>query len=72
MPGQISQLYAPLRPAVEAAGHDLDAAVKANSRIQATLIATASPVMTSLIKGGNLKIVAGYYDLGSGKVTVLA
>lgn len=72
VPGQISQLYAPLRPAVDAAGNNLDAAVKANAKIQATLIATASPVMTSLIKEGKLKIVAGYYDLGSGTVTVLA
>jgi carbonic anhydrase len=72
VPGQISQLYAPIRPAVDAAGNDLDAAIRANAKIQATLIATASPVMTSLIKEGKLKIVAGHYDLSSGNVTVLA
>ena len=71
VPGQISQLYAPIRPAVVAAGNNLEAAIKANAKIQANLIATASPVMTDLIKAGKLKVVAGSYDLGSGAVTVL-
>ena len=71
VPGQISQLYAPIRPAINGAGNNLDAAIKANAKIQATLIATASPVMTSLIKEGKLKIVAGHYDLGRGIVEVL-
>ena len=35
VPGQISQLYAPIRPAIEAAGNNLDAAIKANARMQA-------------------------------------
>ena len=71
VPGQISQLYAPIRPAVDAAGNNLDAAIKANARMQANLIATASPVMAGLIKERKLKIAAGYYDLSSGSVTVL-
>ena len=71
VPGQISQLYAPIRPAINAAGNNLDAAIKANAKAQATLIATASPVMTSLIKEGKLKIVAGHYDLSRGVVAVL-
>jgi carbonic anhydrase len=71
VPGQISQLFAPLRPAVEAAGNDLEAAIKANAQIQAKVIATASPLVASLVKEGKLKVAAGYYDLGSGKVTVL-
>ena len=71
VPGQISQLYAPIRPAVEAAGNNLDAAIKANAKIQAKLIATASPVIAGLIKAGKLKIAAGYYDLGRGSVAVL-
>jgi carbonic anhydrase len=72
VPGQISQLYAPIRPAVEAAGSDLDAAIKANAKIQANLLATASPLLAGLIKEGKLKIAAGYYDLASGKVSLLA
>jgi len=72
VPGQISQLYAPIRPAVEAAGGDLDAAIKANAKIQAHLLATASPLLAGMIKEAKLKIVAGYFDLASGKVSLLA
>jgi carbonic anhydrase len=71
VPGQISQLYAPIRPAVEAAGSDLDTVGKANAKIQANLLATASPLLAGLIKDAKLKIVAGFYDLGSGKVSLL-
>jgi carbonic anhydrase len=72
VPGQISQLYAPLRPAVEAAGGVLDAAIRENARIQAHLLATASPLLAALINQGKLKIAAGYYDLASGAVTILS
>src|SRR5215471_14665737 len=71
VPGQISALYAPLRPAIERAGPDLTAAIKANAQIQAGLLRTASPVIAPLVKTGKVKVVAGYYDLASGKVTVL-
>jgi carbonic anhydrase len=72
VPGQISQLYAPLRQAVEMAGGDLEAAIRANAKIQAHLLATASPLLAGMIKDGKLKIAAGYYDLGSGAVSLLA
>lgn len=42
MPGQISALYAPIRPAVDAAGSDHDAAIDANAKIQAALLSKAS------------------------------
>ena len=72
VPGQISQLYAPIRPAVDAAGGVLDAAIRANAKIQAHLLATASPLLAGLIAAGKLKIAAGYYDLASGAVSVLS
>ena len=71
VPGQISALYAPLRPAIERAGPDLTAAIKANAQIQADLLRTASPVIAPLAKVGKIKVVAAYYDLASGKVTML-
>lgn len=71
-PGQISQLYAPIRPAVEAAGNDLEAAVKENAKIQAHILATASPLLAGLIKDGKLKIAGGHFDLSDGKVSLLA
>jgi carbonic anhydrase len=71
VPGQISALYAYIRPAVDQAGPDLEAATKANAKIQAGLLRQSSPVLAGHIKENQLKIVAGYYDLSSGKVTLL-
>jgi carbonic anhydrase len=72
VPGQISALYAPLRPAVEAAGSDLDAAIDANAKIQATLLSKASTVIDGAIKEGKLKVVPARYDIVSGKVSLFA
>ncbi len=71
VPGQISALYPYIRPAVNQAGPDLTAAIKANAKIQAGLLRQSSPVLADHIKENQLKIVAGYYDLSSGTVTVL-
>jgi carbonic anhydrase len=71
VPGQISALYAPLRPAVERSGGDVEAATKLNAQIQADLLATASPVIADLVATGKLKVVAAYYALATGKVTLL-
>jgi len=71
VPGQISALYAPLRPAVERSGGDVEVAAKLNAQIQADLLATASPVIAGLVASGGLKVVAGYYALATGKVTLL-
>src|SRR5437762_6340863 len=69
--GQISALYPYIRPAVDQAGSNLEAAIKANAKIQAGLLRQSSPVLADHIKQNELKIVAGYYDLSSGKVTLL-
>jgi carbonic anhydrase len=70
-PGQISVLYPYLRPAVEQAGSDLEAAIKANAKIQAALLRQSSPVLAEQLRQNQLKIVAAYYDLASGRVTLL-
>lgn len=72
VPGQISALYAPLRIAVERAGPNPEAAIKANAQIQASLLSTASPVLAGLIAQGQLKVVAGYYSLADGSVALLS
>ena len=69
VPGQISALYAPLRAAVEQGGHDPVGTAKLNAKIQAGILSSASPVLAEKIAKGELKIVAGYYALDSGKVT---
>ena len=71
VPGQISSLFPHIQPAIDQAGPDLVAATKANAKIQATLLREASTVIASMVKEGKLKVVAGYYDLGSGAVELL-
>ena len=71
VPGQISALYRHIRPAVDQAGSDLDAAIRANARIHARLLQEASPVIASAVKQKRLKVVAAYYDLATGVVTLL-
>jgi carbonic anhydrase len=72
VPGQISALYPYIRPAIDRAGRDLEAAIRVNAEIQAALLRQSSPVLAEHIGQHRLKIVAGYYDLVSGKVTVLS
>ncbi len=71
VPGQISALFPHIQPAVDQAGTNLEAATKANAKIQATLLSQASTVVSGLVKEGKLKVVAGYYDLGTGAVTLV-
>ena len=71
VPGQIGALYAPIWPAVSEAGPDLDAAIDANARFQATLLSRASPLLAAAIKDGNLKVVAARYDIANGQVSLL-
>src|SRR6185437_14450031 len=71
VPGQISALYPYIRPAVDQAGPNLDAAIKANAKIQAGLLRQASPVIAEAVKANKLKVVAAQYDLASGKVSLL-
>jgi len=71
VPGQISTLYRHIRPAVDQAGSDLDAAVRANARIHGRLLQDSSPVIAGAVKQGKLKVVAAYYDLATGVVTLL-
>ncbi len=71
VPGQISALYPHIQPAVDQAGPNLEAATKANAKIQATLLREASTVVSGLVKENKLKVVAGYYDIGTGSVAVI-
>jgi carbonic anhydrase len=72
VPGQISALYPHIQPAVDQAGSNLEAATKANAKIQAALLRQASTVISDLLKKNELKVVAAYYEIGSGSVTLLS
>jgi carbonic anhydrase len=71
VPGQISSLFPHIRPAVDKAGSNLEAATKANAKIQATLLGQASTVISGMVTAGAVKVAAGYYDLGTGAVSLL-
>jgi carbonic anhydrase len=71
VPGQISALYPRIRPAVDQAGPNLEAATKANAKIHAALLREASPVIADLLKENKIKVVAGYYDVVKGTVTLV-
>jgi len=71
VPGQISALFPHIQPAVDQAGPNLEATTKANAKIQAALLRESSTVISSMVKQGKVKVVAGYYDVGTGAVTIL-
>ncbi|MEG4112320.1 MULTISPECIES: carbonic anhydrase [unclassified Microcoleus] len=75
VPGQIGSLLDAIKPAVESskdqAGDRLENAVKANVILQAKRL-KASPVISKLIAENKLKVVGGYYDLDTGRVTILS
>ena len=71
VPGQISALFPHIQPAVDQAGDGLEAATKANARIQAAILRESSTVISALVKEGKLKVEAAYYDIVSGRVSLL-
>jgi carbonic anhydrase len=71
VPGQISSLFPHIQPAIDLAGPDLEATIKANAKYQATLLRESSTVISGMVKEGKVKVTAGYYDLGTGAVTMV-
>jgi carbonic anhydrase len=72
VPGQISALYPYIRPSVDMAGTDADAVSKVNAKLQADILQQSSPVLADAVKQKRLKVAAGFYDLASGRVEMLA
>jgi len=75
VPGQIGSLLESIKPAVEKSqrrpGDKLENTCKANILLQVEKL-KASPVLSELIKSNKLKIVGGYYDLDTGKVSLIS
>jgi carbonic anhydrase len=69
-PGQISALDPHIQPAVDQAGPNLEAATKANAKIQAALLGESSTVVKGLMTG-KLKVAAAYYDIATGNAMLL-
>ena len=72
VPGQISVLYQHLMPGIRDAHGDVEAAVKANVAFQARLLRESSTVITKAVKEQGVKVAGGVYDLGTGRVTLIA
>lgn len=71
VPGQISALFQHIQPAVDEAGSDLEAATKANAKIQADLLSKSSTVIAEMVKAGKVKVASAYYDVVTGNLTIL-
>jgi carbonic anhydrase len=75
VPGQIASLLDAIKPAAERTkdrtGDRLEETCKVNIMMQAEKL-KSSPVISQLIKENKLKIVGGYYDLDTGKVTLVS
>jgi carbonic anhydrase len=71
VPGQIGLLFPHIQPAVDQAGSDLQAATKANAKLQAGLLRKSSTVISALLKEGKVKVASAYYDIATGATTLL-
>ncbi len=74
-PGHLGALVERIKPAVEKAkkepGDGLDNAVRINAKNVAEELKSSTPVLSSAVAAGKLKIVAARYDLDNGKVELL-
>ena len=70
VPGQISALFPYIEHAVEQAGPDVEATIRANVLIQAARL-RESPLLAAMIEEGKLIVAAAYFDLRTGAVTLL-
>jgi len=70
-PGQISALFPYMESAVEQAGPDVEATIRANALIQSARLQELSPLLGGMIQAGKLKVATGYFDIRSGTVTLL-
>jgi carbonic anhydrase len=74
-PGSIGAIVEALRPAVEATrdqpGDQVENAVRANVRHQASLLTAQSTIVRSAVAAGTLRVVGARYDLDTATVAVL-
>ena len=74
-PGSIAPMVEAIVPAARAvksqSGDFVDNAIKESARRTAAQIASASPLISDLVKKGKVKVVAARYDLDEGRVEFL-
>ena len=74
-PGHIHTIVESIEPAFESVkakdGDKIENTVRANARRVAELLGRVEPIVGEAVKAGHVKVVAGRYDLTSGKVEIL-
>jgi carbonic anhydrase len=55
---------------VEQGAGNINAAIDANARVQADVLRTSSTVIREAASKGTVKVIAGVYDLATGKVVL--
>jgi len=68
VPGQISTLYQHIAPALDRKKMDLDTAVIANVAYQTRKLRKGSTVVAELLKEQKLSLVAGVFELETGRI----
>jgi carbonic anhydrase len=76
LPGELGAMVAPIVPAVvqslKAGGPDVvNNAVRLHARLTARWLHNDCQIVTSAVAKGDLKVVAAYYDIDQGSVTIL-
>jgi len=73
--GHIPSLAEAIRPVLDSiqgqTGDLVDNTARANARMVSEQLKQSTPVLSDLVKEGNLKVVAAFYDLDTGLVEVL-
>lgn len=73
-PGAIATLVGRVEPAVRAlpeAQRTVDECVRANALDQANHLATRGPIIAPAVDEGRVRVIAAYYEIETGAVTVL-
>jgi carbonic anhydrase len=70
LPGSLPGLVQLIKPAVQSAGDQIDAAIRANVAGAVNQLRTSSPVLSDFIARSQLQVVGGVYDLHTGVVNV--
>ncbi len=76
LPGHIASLVTAMKPGVESvlkqSGDDLQRrAVIANVQYNVARLKKATPILADMVAKGDVGVVGGVYDIGSGKVTLV-
>jgi carbonic anhydrase len=71
VPGHIGDLFRYIEPALKTANGSLEMAVKENARLQRERLLEMSALLAKMVSEGNLKVESAYYDIPTGRVSML-